>query len=151
MIKQELMDSIAADLVETTLLKKLGLQTGDMRGIVVRANSKLSQGDAVGAFADFAALVLMDPTAVEYQIGLSEAATQSNQAALGMQAAAIVITEMPDDPEGYYLSGKAALAMDEKEIAAVDLRDAIDRCKDKSEKTALLKSARQLLSLAEAS
>ena len=150
MLEPKLKDMVTELLVETPLLKDLGLEPNDMHGIVVRATDKLENGRSVEAFLDFAALVLLDPTSIEFQIGLAEASLAANQPELALQTAAIVITEDPSRAEGFFLSGRACLAIGEPSLAVEDLHDAIARAEGKAELTELTRSARQLLIVAEA-
>lgn len=121
------LDPIATELVENPLLARLGLEPSDLYGPMMQARNELLAGNAEGAFQKFARLVLVDPMNVEFQLGMGEAALALELPEIAMQSAALIITEAPDRPEGFLLSGRACLAMGEPALALEDLADAESR------------------------
>jgi len=111
-------------LVEPTLADRLGLQRGDLDGAARGARADLMAGRSGEAMGKFARLVLIDPTNAAFHIGLAEASLAEGHGELAMQAAATVIVDRPDHPDGYLLSARAALALGDLAAAAEDLADA---------------------------
>lgn len=151
MVNTDLAEMIQTKFVENTLLKDMNLEPKHMHGALVNANEKLKNGDISEAFKEFAMLTLLDPNEISFQTGLAEAALATNQPELALQTASILITKEPQKGEGFYISGRACLAMGEIDLAVEDLQDAIARFEQHADKTDLINSARKLLSAIEKS
>jgi len=72
------------------------------------------------------ALVLCEPTNIDFQVGLANCALLLNQHHLALQAASAIVALAPSDARGYFLSGRACLALGHYAEAAEDLRDAVE-------------------------
>lgn len=126
-----------------SLLEIMGLERGDIDGVALRAREVFLSGKEEDAVSLFVQLVMVDPTNVDYQIGLAETSLATGRAEVAMQSAAVVIADRPTSAIGYFLSGRAALLMGEIEIALEDLEDAI-KLAEASGAHGLLKSAKQI-------
>lgn len=111
--------------VERPIAAQLGIDAKDLGGAVKLAQTRLSEGRDLEAFQMFCGLVLLDPTHMDFQIGLAESALAAGAPEMALQSAALVITAHPDWPHGYFLSGRACLALDDPAAAAEDFADAI--------------------------
>lgn len=136
-------------LAEGSILQRMGLQSGDLDPLGQIARNDLVAGNVDAALGGFARLVMVEPANADYQIGLAEAALAAGHAELAMHSAAVVIAERPRSPVGYFLSGRAALAMGEIEVAIEDLVDAA-RLAEATGDRSLASSAQQLIALSRA-
>lgn len=114
---------IMETLVETPLYKRLGLQRNDLAGAARAADSALHGGNAEEAFRGFAHLVMLDPTNADYHAGLAEAALDLGNFDMALQSASVVVATRPTAPEGYFLSARACIGMEEPALALEDLAE----------------------------
>ncbi|WP_163850639.1 hypothetical protein [Pseudooceanicola aestuarii] len=112
------------DLALNPIRDRLGLKDGDLKGAALAGKRALDQGQALEALNIFRTLVLLDPLAIDPQIGLAEAALAGGLNELAMQCASVVVAQAPRRAEGYLLSGRAAMAMGETDVAQEDLAEA---------------------------
>lgn len=121
----------------------LGLQSGDLRlGLDIAAN-RLKRGAKAEALRIYVALVLCEPMNPEFQVGLANCALLVQENCLALQAASVVIALEPGSARGYFLSGRACLALGHFSEAAEDLREAM-RFASESKDMALFQSAESL-------
>lgn len=137
------------NMLSPSLRQQLNLDKNDLYGGVLKAKKALEAGDPGNAMGQFIALVLLDPTQIDHQIGLAESALAMGFHEIAMQSAAIVIQSAPERPEGYYLSGRACLALKEPALAIEDLTEAAKRAR-KISNTALAQGAEALCDQARA-
>ena len=147
---ETLRNAVMEELVEKPFIDRLGLTESHFYGAVVQANDKLAAGDAMGALEDFSKLVLISPESASFQVGLAEAAIAAGMVDLGLQAASAVIMLEPQQPEGYFHSGKACFLMQEYALAIEDLTDAIAKCGTDTGYSDMIKACRALIIQAEA-
>ena len=145
MDNKEILALVQQEMVEEPIMARLGLAEDHFHGVMVGASRKLAAGKPMEALQDYSNLVLISPLSVEFQIGLADSASQAGFPELAMQAAAFVIQNAPDRPEGYLLSGKACLAMGEPELAKEDFSDALAKAEASSEYKDAAKIARSFL------
>jgi predicted Zn-dependent protease len=145
---KDILGEIQRNLVDNPLIERLGLSEEHFAPIYDRAMERLAAGDIEAAFRDMANLVLLSPTSVQFQLGLAQVALRADLPELAMQAAAVIVAQAPDRPEGFLLSGQACLAMGEPGLAREDLADAIARAEGNPRYAALARMARQTLVLA---
>lgn len=112
-------------LIDNPPRAQMGLEPGDLQGAVRAARNALETGDLVTGLYQFANLVILDATEIDHHIGLAEAALLADMNEMAMVTAATVMVLDPRRPEGYLLSGRAALALGETEAAVEDLTDAV--------------------------
>lgn len=148
MPEKDILGEIHRRLVDEPIIERLGLTEAHFHGVYSAAMERLAGGDVDSAFRDFANLVLLAPTSVQFQLGLAQAALRAGVPELAMQAAAAIIALAPDRPEGFLLSGQACLAMDERDLALEDLNDAIAKADAHPRFAALGRMARQSLVMA---
>lgn len=147
-LEKDILGEIQKNLVEDSIMNRLGLTEDHFESIYNRAMERLEGGDVDAAFRDMGNLVLLSPTSVQFQFGLAQVALQAELPELAMQAAAVIITLAPDRPEGFLLSGQACLAMGEHDLAREDLADAITRSDANPRYAMIGKIARQSLVMA---
>ncbi len=104
--------------------KDLGLETRDLRPGLTVAKNLLLRGSKAEALRIYVALVLCEPMNAEFQIGLANCAMLLGENHLALQAASVVVALEPRNPRGYYVSGRACLALRHYAEAEEDLRDA---------------------------
>ena len=109
--------------------KALGLESDDLRlGLRLAAN-RMRRGAASEALRVYVALVLCEPMNGEFQVSLANCALQLGEFCLALQAASVVIAVEPENHRGYYLSGRACLALGHSAEAEEDFRRALDLAK----------------------
>lgn len=108
---------------------KLGLKSGDLNVGLHVAKGLLDRGSFGEALRTYTALVLCEPTNAEFQIGLSNCALVMGEDSLCLHAASAVVALAPTDPRGYFLSGRACLALGQWVEAEEDFRDALAHAK----------------------
>jgi Flp pilus assembly protein TadD len=122
---QPSMDQLGRMLAEGAFRKELGLEAKDLRVGLNVAKNLLDRGQASEALRIYVALVLCNPTDVDFQIGLANCALRLEEPHLALQSASAVIALKPDEPRGYFLSGSACLMLGNFDEAAEDFRDAV--------------------------
>lgn len=118
-------EEMARSLVGGALRRELGVELSDLKLGLDVARRHLQRGAADEALRIYVALVLCEPTEVDFQVGLANCALQLEENALALQAASAVIALAPRDSRGYLLSGRACLALGHQAEAEEDLRDAV--------------------------
>jgi Flp pilus assembly protein TadD len=111
--------------------KALGLERTDLRFGLDMARSQLQRGALDQAFRTYIALMLCDPSDAELQIGLANCAVIMGENALALHAASAAAAFQPTDPRGFYLAGRAHMAMGSYDAAQKDLATAIDLARKK--------------------
>lgn len=111
------------------LREALGFGKQDLVAIAMMARQALTDGDAALAFRSYALLVLVDPQTLSYQIGLAESALAAEAPDAALQAASAIVATQPDNPQGYFLSGRACMALGLLNEAREDLTDAANFAK----------------------
>lgn len=111
--------------IDRPIAAQLGIDAADLGGAVKLAQTRLAEGRDLEAFQMFCGLVLIDPSHMDFQIGLAESALAAGAPEMALQSAALVISSHPDWPQGYFLSGRACLALGDTAAAAEDFADAI--------------------------
>ena len=111
--------------IDRPIAAQLGFDAEDLGGAVKLAQTRLAEGRDIEAFQMFCGLVLIDPTHMDFQLGLAESALAAGAPEMALQSAALVISQHPDWPQGYFLSGRACLALGDTAAAAEDFADAI--------------------------
>lgn len=134
-------------LVESEIGKKLGLEPDDLRVGLDVAKSLLDRGSPERAMRIYAAMVLCEPMVADFQIGLANCALNLGENHVALQAASAVIVLEPSNPRGYFLSGRACLALSQYAEAAEDLQDAIRCAKAANDRLVLIEAERLLRSL----
>ncbi|NIZ12019.1 hypothetical protein [Phaeobacter sp. HF9A] len=109
----------------TGLAARFGLSSTDLLPIARKAAQKLGSGQAEEAMRLFAQLVLACPDNRDFQIGLAEAALLADQPALALQAASAAIAFDAKGADGYLLSGRACLALEDRAAAREDFAEAL--------------------------
>lgn len=143
-------DDIRRAIADGALAKQYGLEVGDLRVGLTVAGNLLRRGQADEALRLYVALVLCAPRELDFQLGLANCALLAGQNYLAIQAAAVLIAGRPDDPQGYFISGRACLATGNEEEAREDFGEAI-RCARKTGDLTILREAELLLSRASVS
>ncbi|MBX2804441.1 MAG: pathogenicity island protein [Hyphomicrobiales bacterium] len=113
-------------LLEGGLRKSLGLSREDLRLGLDVAKGLLQRERYAEALRMYATMILCDPSDPEIQIGFANCALVLGENDLGLQAASAAIVQMPDDCRGYFLSGKACLAMGLKAESKADFTRALE-------------------------
>lgn len=113
----------------TGLAARFGLSSTDLLPIARKAAQKLGSQEVEEALQLFAQLVLACPDNRDFQIGLAEAALLADQPALALQAATAAIAYQPERADGYLLSGRACLALDDRAAAQEDFAEALSRAR----------------------
>ncbi|EHS51792.1 hypothetical protein PDO_5038 [Rhizobium sp. PDO1-076] len=111
--------------LEGGLQKQLGLMDGDLELALGIANSKMACGDFATAFKIYCCLVLCKPDNFHHQQGLANFCIKFDEFEVALQAASTMVMLKPDDPLGYYLSGKACLGLGHRHEANEDIADAL--------------------------
>jgi len=124
--------------------KELGLESIDLQAGLKIASNYMKRGAYIEALRTYTALVLCEPMNVDFQVGLANCALQINEDHMAMQAASAVIALAPSDPRGYFLSGKACLALGHHAEASEDLQDAVNFGR-KAREAAIVEEASMLL------
>jgi Flp pilus assembly protein TadD len=106
--------------------KALGLRPLDLRLGLDLARTQLQRGAFDEALRTYVALVLCDPSDPELQVGLANCAVHVKENDLALQAASVVIALTPSDPRGYFLSGRACLALGYLAEATEDLTRSLE-------------------------
>lgn len=104
----------------------LGLTSEDLRLGLTVARNQLMRGARLEALRTYVALVMCEPGNVDFQLGLANCAAAIGEFHLTLQAASAVIALDPRHPRGYYLSGRACLALGYRDEAQEDLDDAVE-------------------------
>ncbi|MGJ0508141.1 MAG: hypothetical protein ACR652_13650 [Methylocystis sp.] len=73
----------------------------------------------------YSVIVLCEPTNPEFQLGLANCAMQLGDQHLALQAASATIAFDARNARGYYISGRACLALGYRAEAEEDLMDAV--------------------------
>lgn len=108
----------------------VGLSSEHLRlGLTIAAN-QLKRGAKAEAMRIYAALVLCEPMNVDFQFGLANCALSLRANHLALQAASLVVALEPTKPRGYYLSGRACLALGHFSEAEEDMRKALKYAKE---------------------
>ena len=142
--KQGDADGFASAFAGGAIRKELGLESIDLNAGLMIARNHLKRGAFLEAMRTYVALVLCEPTNAEFQIGLANCALQMEEYHLALQAASAVVAMAPRDPRGYFLSGRACLALGHHAEAAEDLQDAIDKGRQ-SQDAVIVNEATQIL------
>ncbi len=111
--------------LDRPIAAQLGFEAEELGGAVKLAQTRLAEGRNLEAFQMFCGLVLMDPSHMDFQLGLAESALAAGAPEMALQSAALVISQHPDWPQGYFLSGRACMALGDPAAAAEDFADAI--------------------------
>lgn len=130
-------------MVDTPLLQRLGLQRNDLHGAAKAADAALQSGNLEQAFKSYAHLVMLDPTNADFHAGLAEVALDLGHFAMALQSASVVVATRPTAPEGYFLSARACIGMDEPTLALEDLAET-ERWAVKAGKPAYTAAAQKL-------
>lgn len=115
----------AEQFVGGAIRKSLGLSRDDVRLGLDLARSQLQRGRHAEAFRTYATMIILDPSDPELQIGFANCALAMKENSLALQAASAAIVLQPDDCRGYFLSGKACLALGLKEESKEDFTQAL--------------------------
>jgi Flp pilus assembly protein TadD len=124
--------------------KRLGLEPSDLRLGLDLARNQLLRGATAQALRTYAALVLCEPSEPDFQLGLANCALHLNENELALQAASAAIALRPANPRGYYISGRACLALGHHPEAKEDLTEAIERAREARD-TLIVTEAEMLL------
>ncbi|PDT90807.1 pathogenicity island protein [Bradyrhizobium sp. Y36] len=126
--------------------KALGLEPVDLRLGLDIARNQLQKGAPIEAFQTYAALVVCDPSDPELQAGLANCALLLGENSLALHAASAIVALAPSDPRGYFLSGRACLAMGQLTEANEDLTEAMRLARGpQGDAAAILDESRKLL------
>jgi Flp pilus assembly protein TadD len=120
-------DETLAALLRGELRNKLGLNAEQLRIGLSVARNQLTRGAPLEALRIYVALVLCEPTNVDFQIGLANCAGLIGEHHLALQAASVVIALAPRDARGYLLSGRSCMMIGAFGEAKEDLEDALAR------------------------
>jgi Flp pilus assembly protein TadD len=118
-------DETLSALLRGELRAKLGLSTEQLRIGLSVARNHLTRGAPLEALRIYVAMVLCEPTNVEFQIGLANCAGLLGEHHLALQAASAVIALAPKDARGYLLSGRSCMMISAFSEAKEDLEDAL--------------------------
>lgn len=135
---------IMARLLDGQLRKELGLSSQELRAGLSVARNHMLRGAPLEALRIYAALVLCDPTNVDFQVGLANCAGHIGEHYLAIQAASAVIALAPSDPRGYLLSGRSCMLSGAFDEAREDLEEARDLARA-SGKEDLIREVSQLI------
>ena len=127
--RQDAASAARAELAAGALGQKLGLNHADLNVGLHVAKGMMERGSLGEAFRIYTALVLCEPGNVEFQVGLSNCAVIMGENSLALQAASAIVAMAPKDPRGYFLSGRACLALGQWLEAEEDFRDALSHAK----------------------
>jgi tetratricopeptide (TPR) repeat protein len=141
-------NAFMASFADGAIRKQLGLQSIDLQAGLEIAKNYLKRGAHLEAMRTYVALVLCEPMNVDFQVGLANCALQMNQHHLALQAASAVVAMAPSDARGYFLSGRACLALGHLAEASEDLRDAIEKAKNSQDKVIVTEATQLLQKLA---
>jgi Flp pilus assembly protein TadD len=108
------------------LRESYGLNIEDLRAMAHVAHLKMTSADFAGAFRIYSVLALMAPEEVGFQVGLADAAIAERDFELALTAASLIISINPSDARGFYLSGRASLALGMHAEAREDLQTALE-------------------------
>ena len=131
-------------IAQGAIRKALGLKSTDLRLGLDVARNQLLRGATSEALRTYAALVVCDPSDPELQVGLANCALQMGESSLALQAASAVVALTPRDPRGYFLSGRACLALGFAAEAKEDLTEAMEAAR-RAKDVALFEESRKLL------
>lgn len=118
-------DETLSALLRGELRAKLGLSTEQLRIGLSVARNHLTRGAPLEALRIYVAMVLCEPSNVEFQIGLANCAGLLGEHHLALQAASAVIALAPKDARGYLLSGRSCMMISAFSEAKEDLEDAL--------------------------
>ena len=107
------------------LRESYGLNIDELRAMAHVAHLKMTSADFAGAFRIYGVLALMAPEEIGFQVGLADAAMAERDFELALTAASLIISINPSDARGYYLSGRASLALGMHVEARDDLQMAV--------------------------
>jgi len=115
---------IEARFVSGAIGRDLGLSADELHFGLVVARNHMMRGARLEALRIYTALVICDPMNVEFQIGLANCALQIGENHLALQSASVIAALEPQNPKGYYFSGRACLGLRHLAEAEEDLREA---------------------------
>lgn len=142
-------DEVLQQLIEGGLRKSLGLSREHLRLGLDLAKTQMQRGRNQEAFRTYATMVLCDPSDPELQIGLANCALLVGENNLALQAASAAIILQPNDCRGFFLSGKACLALGLREESKEDLTRALELSKG-TNNTTVSTGAKKYLTMIEA-
>jgi Flp pilus assembly protein TadD len=118
-------DETVSALLRGELRDKLGLSSEQLRIGLSVARNHLTRGAPAEALRIYVALVLCEPTNVDFQVGLANCAGLLGEHHLALQAASAVIALAPKDARGYLLSGRSCMMINAFSEAKEDLEEAL--------------------------
>lgn len=118
---------MSPDTLPIGLAAQFGLSRNDLLPVARQARQKLNSGQPKEALSLFGQLVLGCPDDRDFQIGLAHAALASDEPELALQAATAAIVFEPTRADGYLLSGRACLALEDFGAAEEDFAEAVTR------------------------
>lgn len=127
-----------------SLSKLLGLEVKHLLVGLDIAAGMLRRGEQDKAMRMYAALVFCEPTEIRFQVGLASCALEMKEYHLAMQAASAIVSFFPDNPVGYFISGRAAFGLRDLDAAIGDLREAV-RLAEAAGDTAMQRDAASIL------
>lgn len=122
--------SLLDDALSGSLREALGFEPEDLVAIARMADHSMVRGDSDLAVRAYALLVLVEPRKLAYQAGLARCALSVGAPDAALQAASVIVAATPDNPIGYFLSGRACFAMGLVAEAREDLEDAARLAKE---------------------
>lgn len=134
-------------IVDAKIGERLGLETADLKVGLEVAKSFLDRGAPEKAMQIYVALVLCQPTVAEFQIGLANCALRMDEYYVAMQAASAVIAMEPANPRGYFLSGRACMALGLNDEAIEDFTEAAKFAKLSNDRLIIGEAERLLATL----
>lgn len=137
---------IKAALVDTPFHERLGLRREDLHGAALAADAAARSGNLDEAFRSFAHLVMLDPTNPDYHAGLAEVSLDLGNFAMALQSASVMVAARPTAPEGYFLSARACIGLEEPALALEDLAET-ERWAAQAGKSAYAAAAQRLRAL----
>ncbi|MDO6966455.1 tetratricopeptide repeat protein [Rhizobium alvei] len=111
--------------VIAALRDQFGLDITQLRTMAHVAHLKMASADFASALKLYSVLAVMAPEEVGFQVGLADASIAECNFELAMTAASLIISINPQEPRGYYLSGRASLGLGMHDKARQDLQTAI--------------------------
>jgi Flp pilus assembly protein TadD len=118
-----------ANVDPNALLNALGLRPGDLATGLDVANALMRAGNHGEALRTYAVLALCEPMNYRFQLALADCAAKLEQHHLAIQAAAVLIALAPQDPRGYFISGRACMSAGYAAEAREDLTMASELCR----------------------
>lgn len=108
-----------------SIREHLGLEVEHLLpGLDIAANL-LRRGEHAEALRTYSLLVLCDPAEIRFQHGLATCALETGEFHLAALAGSAIVAGAPDDPEGYFISGRAFFGLRDFDAAIDDFRRAI--------------------------